>query len=330
MFFARILFFCDKKLSFENLSEDPIVIFQNNEIKCVAKKKIQGEKTKIIVEYGGFQEKEKAQEEGIKLLRNIKLQMCKNNNPINISGIMGMLDCTEFAVMPAKFTDEGIAYIKQELIKMGKISDSIIVMEDVLGLKIYEVESSMDEIHFVAQDVEIKYKTDFMLDRTSFKYWDEKIDVALSFLSTSILINDVRLKFLLKIMAIETLVSSKETEDSEYINAVENIMSKINTSNEIGSRLKNDIGRLKIKSIGKKCKSLISKKCGNRKYADLDAVSFFDKCYRLRSGFVHSGEISVEELVAYDEALKKLIVDIIETETGSESKNQVCTQQHSK
>lgn len=255
MFFVRILFFCDRKLIFENLSEEPIELFQNEAARCIVKKKRQGEKTKVILEYGGFQEEEKAREEGIKLLRNVKLQMCKYNNPINISGINGMLDCKEHSVMPARFTEYGLSFIKQKLIESGMISSDKIVMEDVLGLEIYNVKSSMDEIHFVAQDFEITYKTDFTLNRMDYRFWSEKLDVALSFLNTSILINDVRIKFLLKIMAIEVLVSEKEKENEEYVNAIESIMRTIDISTEYGKKLKNDIGRLKIKSIGKKCKN---------------------------------------------------------------------------
>ena len=79
-----------------------------------------------------------------------------------------------------------------------------------------------------------------------YRFWSEKLDVALSFLNTSILINDVRIKFLLKIMAIEVLVSEKEKENEEYVNAIESIMRTIDISTEYGKKLKNNIGRLKI------------------------------------------------------------------------------------
>ena len=49
-------------------------------------------------------------------------------------------------------------------------------------------------------------------------------------MNTSILINDVRIKFLLKIMAIEVLVSEKEKENEEYVNAIESIMRTIDIS----------------------------------------------------------------------------------------------------
>ena len=51
MFFVRILFFCDRKLIFENLSEEPIELFQNEAARCIVKKKRQGEKTKVILEW---------------------------------------------------------------------------------------------------------------------------------------------------------------------------------------------------------------------------------------------------------------------------------------
>ena len=89
-------------------------------------------------------------------------------------------------------------------------------------------------------------------------------------------------------------------------------MRTIDISTEYGKKLKNDIGRLKIKSIGKKCKNLIEKYCSEKAYAGLDALSFFDKCYKLRSGLVHSGKMNMEELGVYDEALKRLVVDTIE------------------
>lgn len=281
-------------------------------IKEIVKKKRQGDKTKIILEYGGFFDKDKAKDEGIKLLRNVKLEMCRKNNPINISGIKGLLDCKETAVMPAQLTEYGLSCIKIALVKDGIISEDKIVLEDVLGLEIYEVKSSMDEIHFVAEDLEIKHKTEFVLERKEYQFWCEKLDITISFLNTSNLINDVRMKFLLKIMAIEVLVSEEERENEDYVKIIEDIMRNIDTNSEIGKRVKNDIGRLKIKSIGKKCKILIEKYCGEKSYGGLNSIKFFNKCYKMRSGLVHSGELDLNELGIYDEELKNLVVDIVE------------------
>ncbi len=313
MFFARIVFFCSRELEFDNLTDIPMELFEYENCKCTVKKKKQGEKTKIILEYGGFDDKDKAKEEGMRLLRNVKLEMCRKNNPINISGINGLLDCKEIAVMPAQLTEFGLSCIKNDLVNAGMISEDIKVLEDVLGLEIYEVKSSMDEIHFVAEDFEIKYKTQFRLERKEYQCWNEKLDVAMSFLNTSNLINDVRMKFLLKIMAIEVLVSEREKETADYIKLLEDAMSSIDTSNELGKRVKNDIGQLKIKSIGQKCKNLIMQYCGEKLYAGLDSIKFFNTCYKMRSGLVHSGELNLNELGIYDEQLRNLTVDIVES-----------------
>lgn len=313
MFFARIVFFCSRELEFDNLTDKPMELFEYENSKCTVKKKKQGEKTKIILEYGGFHEKDKAKEEGMRLLRNVKLEMCRKNNPINISGINGLLDCKEIAVMPAQLTEFGLSCIKNDLVNAGMISEDKKVLEDVLGLEIYEVKSSMDEIHFVAEDFEIKYKTKFHLERKEYQFWNEKLDIAMSFLNTSNLINDVRMKFLLKIMAIEVLVSEREKENADYIKILEDAISSIDTNNELGKRVKNDIGQLKIKSIGQKCKNLIMQYCGERSYAGLDSTKFFNKCYKMRSGLVHSGELNLNELGIYDEQLRNLVVDIVES-----------------
>ncbi|MGL5149320.1 MAG: hypothetical protein ACRC7N_01955, partial [Clostridium sp.] len=271
MYFARILFFCNEEFTFRNLSDNSKELFSDGNYKCTIFSKKQGDRTKIIIEFGGFETRVKAKDEGINLLRNIKLEMCSRGNPINISGIMGMLDSKELSVMPGRITDEGLAYVKEQLIKVGRISEDKRVMEDVLGLEIYEVVNSMSEIYFVSQEIKIKCDTDFELNIQRFKYWNEKLDVALSFLNTSILINDVRIKFLLKIMAIEVLVSEREKNEEAYINSIDRIIKDINNNDELMARIKNDIGQLKIKSIGKKCRKLVEVHCNN-KYLELEAV----------------------------------------------------------
>lgn len=313
MYFARILFFCEKGLKFNNLFENPIELFQDGNYKCTVKSKVQGSKIKVIIEYGGFETKEKAQSEGMNLLRNVKLEMCKHDNPINISGIRGVLDCKEQSVMPAQFSKCGLEAIKKWLVCEGKISEHKRVMEDVIGLEIYEVISSMDEIHFVAQELEVKYNTDFELKRHSFGYWDDKLDVTLSFLNTSNLINDVRIRFLLKIMSIEVLVSDKEYNDENYIEIINKITENINCNEELMTKIKNDISQLKVKSIGNKCRKLIGTYCKGISYSGLDALKFFNNCYKIRSKLVHSGEIDLLELEQYDEPLKKLVIDIVES-----------------
>lgn len=313
MYFSRIVFFCEKGLTFENLSSDKIELFKYNDYKCTVKSKVQNEKTKVIIEYGGFKTKEEAQREGGNLLRNIKLEMCKHNNPINISGVDGILDCKEPSVKNGEITEAGLAFLKQKFVDNGIISENQNVMQDALGLEIYEVISSMDEILFVDQTIEIKKNTNFEIKRYNFEFWNNKLDIALSFLNTSNLINDIRIRFLLKIMAIEVLVSDKEYNDKNYLDIINHITKDINCTNELMAKIKNDISQLKVKSIGKKCKKLIETHCKEMSYSELDSLKFFNICYKMRSQLVHSGQIDLSELEKYDEPLKILVIDIIES-----------------
>lgn len=315
MFYVRIVFFQVDGYSFNNISENPELLFENKGSKCIAKLKTQGKKKKIIIEYGPFQGITIAQEEGLSLLRNIKIEMCRNMFPISISGISGVLDCEKASVMPSRFTKEGLQFLKSQLVNKGIVDSNKVLVEDVLGLAIYEVEKSMDELHFVSQDLEIQINSSLKIERKVYDGWDEKLDIALSLLSTSNLINDVRVKFLLKIMSIEVLVSDKEHKEKDYIDIIKNIskyLKSCEASNEENmNKVKNDIGMLKIKSIGEKCNDLILKYCTDKKYGNYTAIEFFKKCYSLRSNFVHSGEIDINKIDENDNMLKNLVIDVL-------------------
>lgn len=321
MYYVRIIFFCKDNLSFENITSEPIELFVNSTHRCMARLKKQGNKDKVIIEYGAFDSKELAENEGINLLRNIKLEMCKASNPINISGIMGMLDCAVPAVMPARFTEDCLEILKQKLIARKIITNDVRVLEDVLGMAIYEVNSDMNEIHFIAQDVEIKYKTDLSIEWKNFKTWSEELDAVTSLLNTSFLINDVRIRFLIKIMSVEVLVSEKEYKYNDYILLINKIIKSMqfeNVSNDLVSSFKNDIGNLKLKSIGQKCNELVAKYCSGNLYDGIEAVNLFKECYKIRSKFVHAGDIDLQKIELYDRSLKKLVIDIIEKISGIE------------
>lgn len=75
--------------------------------------------------------------------------------------------------------------------------------------------------------------------------------------------------------------------------------------------VKNDIGQLRRKSIGKKCKELINKCVGSRKYCDLAVMDFFNECYKIRSIFVHVGTTNLSKINKYDNELKRLVIDVI-------------------
>ena len=315
MFYNRIVFFSDENLHFTNLSQNPIELFQDGSRKCTCIMKKQGKFEKVIIEYGGFETAEEANEEGVNLLRNIKVDMCKQQNKINISGFLGMLDSTFPTINIGGLTEFGLSDIRKDLLIRGIITEDIRVLKDILGLAIYEVKTDLSEIHFVGEEYSFKENTDFKIQHKKYQYWCDKLDASLSLLNSSNLVNDIRLNFLLKIMSLESLVSEKEIKDDTYIKTLDNILTNIDAmeiDTTLRNMLKNDIGLLKQKSIGQKCKSLISKCCHGKKYNNLDPLKFFNNCYKIRSSFVHAGNINLDDINDNILPLRDLVIDIIE------------------
>ena len=311
MFFARIVFLCHEELEFEDLTQNRKILFEEDNTKCTIRKKKEEEIEKVILEYGGFDTEEDAWKLGTNLLRNIKLQMCKQNNSINISGEKGVLDRKEIAVSSNEFIKENLSYIKDDMVNKGIITANKRVEKDVLGLNVYNVISEIDEIHFFDSHMKIKHKVDFKLDNIHLNSWNERLDVVLSLLNTSSLINDIRMSFLLKVIAIEVFVSDKQRETDNYIKTIDGIIKSLDCD-ETYHRIKNDISGLKLKSIGKKCRDLVEKYCSNKKYMGDQSLVFFNRCYKLRSNLVHSGNIDVCEITKYNAPLMSMVIDIIE------------------
>ncbi len=75
--------------------------------------------------------------------------------------------------------------------------------------------------------------------------------------------------------------------------------------------LKISIGSKKNKSIGEKCRELVLSANLNKKYNGYGAVEFFDKCYGIRSKFVHTGGYELEVVEAFGHHLHEFVVDIL-------------------
>ena len=247
MFFARISFWIGFKSSINNIKEDKVTSFVRDRVKCVAKKKMYGDKERIIIELGPFDNYEIAQVEGVNLLRNLKFEMCKKRIGIDISGQFGILD-NEFSLSffkECQFTQDGLKYCRQKLFRENKITTEKI-KEDILGLTVHEVDNNLEEYYFIPHEyVSLELSYDKVI-------WNDKISTCLSVLNSSELVNDRRLRFLLKIMTIEIIVTEKEKKEFEYIKSIDNLLAeidKMNIESNLKNKLRSDVGFLKNKSI---------------------------------------------------------------------------------
>ncbi|NFG41029.1 hypothetical protein FC789_07530 [Clostridium botulinum] len=314
MFFVRIAFWTSFKASINNVNRDKVTLFRQDKIQCVAKKKMCGDKERIIIELGPFDNYEIAQVEGVNLLRNLKFQMCKKRIGIDISGQFGILD-NEFPLSffrECQFTLDGLEYWSKKLLKENKITTETI-KEDILGLTIHEVNNNLEEYYFIQHGYDLRENDSLELTYTKV-VWDAKISTCLSVLNSSELVNDRRLRFLLKIMTIEILVTDEEKKESEYISSIDKLLveiDKLSIESNMKNKLKSDVGYLKNKSISQKCREVVNKFCSNTKYGDMDGDKLLRKCYSIRSSFVHAGTMCLDDIDNYSKMLHKLVVDIL-------------------
>lgn len=314
MFFARIAFWSGFKSSINNVNGDKVTLFIQDKIQCVARKKICGDKERIIIELGPFDDYEIAKVEGINLLRNLKFEMCKKRIGINISGQFGILD-NEFSLnlfRECEFTQDGLERLREELLSKNKITTET-VKEDILGLTIHKVNKNLEEYYFVPHECLVREENSLNLNYRNV-VWDDKISTSLSVLNSSELVNDRRLRFLLKIMTIEILVTGEEKKESGYITSIDKLLieiDKLSIESNMKNKLKSDVGSLKNKSISQKCREIVNKFCSNKKYGDMDGDKLLRKCYSIRSSFVHAGTMSFDDIDSYSKNLHKMVVDVL-------------------
>jgi len=266
------------------------------------------------VEYGGFSSRDVANEAGIQLVRNIKMIMIENEIPVNISGALGILDSTDCVSITGKLTGYGEALLRSGSLFGEKIPDNVVIENEYIGLQVFEVKESMREIRFVDQEAEVTYNMDFFIDYHVFLCWNFKMDIALSLLTASISINDIRVKFLLRLMAIESLVPNSQPQDAKFIAAVDSLLPKVDELDlcrEQKEVLKGKIGALKERNIAQKARDLLQTYLPGKEYNGVPISKFFNQCYKIRSSFVHRGSLEEGNLDQICQELKHMSIDLL-------------------
>lgn len=327
MYYVRIVFFISKDYDFDIDKES--ILFESGSTKCIVKIDRNLEELKVMLSYGGFNDREIAEQEGEKLLYNVKKRFIKIGIPINISGGLGVLDTTQKSFITAELTEYGLEHISELFPQLANKK----VENETLGMEIYQIDGDISEVNFISQRIDIKKKMKFPEIGIEEYKENNKINVAYSLLNSSNAINDLRASFLLKVSAIESLVPEDSYKDKTYCDFINQINKSISTENigidfdisendkqRIVQSIKSSIGKLKKKSIGEKCLELIQRCNIEKTYLEKNVISFFNECYKLRSEFVHTGtyknDVSetqkIRDLEIYRTELNKLIIDVLE------------------
>lgn len=323
MYYARVVFIVEK-YRFKNVLENNI-LFRNEEAVCTVK--FSGDEElpyTIALTYGGFKEEDTAIKEGEKLFRSIKKKFFEINIPIEISPKIGFMDTIEYESRDGAITESCLNSLSTQF--PGKIFKN-----SFLGLSIYELQDNEDinDVIFLFQDLQITAKLEFPSIDINDGYKDnEQYHKVFSFLNLSNLLEDERLKFIIKISAFEILISDTEKEDKVYIDLIKQINNKIGVdqlqnnydiSQEdflvIVNKIKSSIGSLKNKSIMNKAVDLIQSADIKENYWGKSKIEFFKYCYNIRSEIVHAGKYNVNDehkLNVLNKVLDHFLLDIID------------------
>jgi hypothetical protein len=328
MFYVRVVFFIiGKKYEFD--IQDEFILFESESAVCRGKIDRSTEDIKVILSYGGFEDRVTAEKEGNKLFYSVKKLLIKKGIPINISGGLGVLDTTQMSFNTGGLTEYGLKNIGLLFPQLANET----VRNETLGMEIYQLDKDISEVKFLYQSVTPKLTLQFPEVKIDDYKENQKLNTAYSLLNSSNVINDLRASFLLKVSVIESLVPADSYKDETYCYLLKQINKSITMENikieidipeiekqKILQSIKSSLGSLKKKTISEKCKELIGSCNFEKDYNGKNAIRFFDECYKIRSEFVHTGtyrdDVSetqkISELETYKTELNNLIIDVLE------------------
>lgn len=217
---------------------------------------------------------------------------------------------------PADFGDRAAkGFLTNYGLKMLEDESGSKIFNDIHGLQIYEssLKPKFARIN-IAAFITKSRETTFEALHKAFAInlsINEKKRLAYELFSASSFTNYVDARFMLLMMALETLIEQNEriSEEQVLIDQLIEIVRKSEISNK--DAILGGLNNMRNESIGSAGRRLASNLKDN--YMDKPPTAFFTLCYNLRSKLVH-GHIprpTFEEVGAYCAALETFVADLI-------------------
>ena len=210
-------------------------------------------------------------------------------------------------------------YAKELLNQKFKVK----ILDDIFGLMAYSEDD--EPVLFMSISAEGKASRSIENFLESFQQGlniqlSEKEKLSFELFNSSFFELSVRAKFLTLIIAIESLIVTKQRscEIVSYITALIEQTKKSRLSKNNINILTNGLGKQKIESISSEGKNLIKKYLKSKEYNNKNAVDFFNYCYEIRSNLVHNGNPEIDDngfnVVTNElsEMVSDLLVSIVE------------------
>jgi hypothetical protein len=253
--------------------------------------------TQLVIKGQGYDTVEAAQLEG---------ELCRDRLTIAFSKLRFPADFGDRAAK-GSWTSYGLKMLEEQ--------SGTRVLNDIHGLQVYE-SNILVQFSTVSAKAFITKSRDETLKTLAAAFSinpivHEKKRLAYELFSASSFADYVDARFMLLMMAVETLVQQNERENEEQ-ELIDQLISCVNNSNiKNKDSIKGGLEGLRQESIGQAGKRLVSNLSNN--YLDLIPERFFSFCYSLRSKLVH-GHIprpTFEEVGNVCGALENLVADLI-------------------
>jgi len=191
---------------------------------------------------------------------------------------------------PADFGDRSPkGHLTEYGLKMLKERSGKNVLNDVHGLQVYETKINPVFSTITGKGVVTKSKKEvlkaFKTAFSSISNINEKKRLAFELFSASFFTNYVDARFMLLMMALETLIEQKDKREEERI-LIDQLITKVAESDiKNKNSIIGGLTNFKKESIGSAGRRIAKKLRDN--YMKMSPIKFFNHCYELRSKLVH-------------------------------------------
>lgn len=288
VFYVRLVAIMDEDFSFTDVTAEARELFCDGDAVCRVHLDNRMLHQRIVFEYGPFDTRTEAEERGRSLTRRFKLYMAEHNYPISLTGRLGGGDSGRLHVHYDDISSWDCLPVNRERplpVRPAYVNGGV-------GLSVYGVERELSELRFLEGDFNIQTAQGLTLGPGELKRWDERMELSLALLTSSVALTDIRASFILRMQSIEVLVSDFQPRDQSELDAIDTVLGALGGLElEPGARafIEQTLKERRARSVQQKVKALLGEYLPGECFGGKSAASFFSDCYAARSSFIHSG-----------------------------------------
>lgn len=314
VFYVRLVAIMGEDFSFTNVTAEAQELFCDGSAVCRVHLDKRMLHPRIIFEYGPFGTRTEAEERGRSLTRRFKLYMAEHNYPISLTGRLGGGDSGKLHVHYDDISSwDGLPANCERPVPARPA-----YVNGGVGLSIYGVERELSELSFLEGDLNIQTAQRLTLGPGELARWDERTELSLALLTSSVALTDLRAAFILRMQSIEVLVSDFQPRDQAELDAIDAVLASLDVLElEPGARafMEQTLKERRARSIQQKVKALLGEYLPGECFGGKSAAGFFSDCYAARSKFIHNGSDNrIDAERAYE--LKSLCLALLRAISG--------------